>query len=96
MEKLCTILAQLEYIHLVNLLHSKGAHFKDHLYVSEVHPITDVEFCEQGDEGHIFKVCLHENIGCLLISLLTVSGRVGHVTFNWSALKKHFMTQQLG
>ena len=25
-----------------------------------------------------------------------VSDRVDHVTFNWSALKKHFMTQQLG
>ena len=43
-------------------LHSSGAHFKDHLYVPEVHPITGVEFCEQEDEGHIFKVCLCENI----------------------------------
>jgi len=55
-EKLRSILAQLEYTHCVNLLHDKGALFKDHLYVPEVHPITGIEFCEREDEGHIFKV----------------------------------------
>jgi len=52
-EKLRSIL---EYAHYVNLFHSKGANFKDHLYVPEIHPITGVEFCEREDEGHIFKV----------------------------------------
>ena len=61
-EKLRSILAQLEYAHSVNLLHSKGAHFKDHLYVPEVHPITGIEFCEREDEGHIFKVHACKNI----------------------------------
>ena len=60
-EKLCSILAQLEYTYSVNLLHSKGACFKDHLYMPKVHPITGVEFCEREDEGHIFKVHAFEN-----------------------------------
>jgi len=45
-EKLRSILAQLEYAHTVNLFHSKGVHFKDYLYVPEIHPITGVDFCE--------------------------------------------------
>ena len=43
-EKLKSILAQLEYSHLVNLGHSKGLPFKDHLYVPEVHPVTGFGF----------------------------------------------------
>lgn len=55
-EKLHSILAKLEYTHCVNLLNSKGVHFKNHLYVPEVHPITGVEFCEREYESHVFKV----------------------------------------
>jgi len=55
-EKLRSILAQLEYKHQVDLWHSKGVPFKDHLYVPEVHPITGFEFCEREDEAHILKV----------------------------------------
>ncbi|XP_065892094.1 uncharacterized protein [Dysidea avara] len=54
-EKLCSILAQLEYSYQVNLFDSKGTPFKSHLYVTEVHPITGVGFCEREDEAHIFK-----------------------------------------
>jgi len=53
-EKLKSILVQLEYSHLVNLWHSKGVPFKDHLYVPEVHPVTGLGFCEREDEAHIF------------------------------------------
>lgn len=55
-EKLRSIMAQLEYKHQTNILSSKGVPFKDHLYVPEVHPITGVEFCEWEDDGHVFKV----------------------------------------
>lgn len=55
-EKLRSILAQLDYHHQVNTWHDKGVPFKDHLYVSEVHPITGMQFCEREDEGHVFKV----------------------------------------
>ena len=51
-------MAQLEYKYQVNLLHSQGIPFKDHLYIPEIHPITGVGFCEREDEGHLFKVCL--------------------------------------
>ncbi|XP_065889311.1 uncharacterized protein [Dysidea avara] len=54
-EKLRSILAQLEYQYQVNLFHSKGIPFKNHLYVPEVHPITGKGFCEREDESHIFK-----------------------------------------
>ena len=44
------------YRYQVNDWHSKGIPFKDHLYVSEVHPLTGAEFCEREYEGHAFKV----------------------------------------
>ena len=55
-EKFCSLLAQLEYVHQVNDWHSKGVPLKDHVYVPAVHPLTGVEFCEHEDEGHVFKV----------------------------------------
>ena len=55
-EKLRSILAQLEYNYQINHWNSKGVPFKDHLYVAEVHPVTGIPFCEREDEGHIFKV----------------------------------------
>ena len=58
-EKLRSILAQLEYKYEINLWQSKGVPFKDYLYyVPEVHPVTGLGFCEREDEGHIFKVNL--------------------------------------
>ena len=57
MEKLRSILAQLEYKHQVMSWVSKGVPFNKHLYVPEVHPITGLGFCEREDEGHILKVC---------------------------------------
>ncbi|XP_065893229.1 uncharacterized protein [Dysidea avara] len=54
-EKLRSLLAQLEYKYLINDWHSKGVPFKDHLYVPEVHPLTGAGFCEREDEGHVFK-----------------------------------------
>ena len=59
-EKLRSIMAQLEYTYQINQLSSKGIPFKEHLYVPEVHPITKVEFCEREDEAHVFKVCAYE------------------------------------
>ena len=40
--KLHFTLAQLEYVHTINLLHCKGAHYKNHLYVCvpEIHHIV--------------------------------------------------------
>jgi len=58
-EKLQSILAQLEYKHQINLWNSKGIPFKHHLYVPEVHPVTGIQFCEREDEGHVFKVHVH-------------------------------------
>ena len=55
-EKLRSILAQLEYKYQINHWNSKGVPFKDYLYVAEVHPVTGIQFCEREDEGHIFKV----------------------------------------
>ena len=49
LEKFRSVLAQLEYQHQINLWHM-------HLYVPEVHPATDMGFCEREDEGHVFKV----------------------------------------
>jgi len=58
-DKLRSILAQLEYKHQIDLWHSKGIPFKDHLYVPEVHPITGLQFYEQEDEAHILKAPMY-------------------------------------
>lgn len=56
LEKLRSILAQLEYKYQVDMWNDKGVLFKERLYVPEIHPETKSEFCEREDEGHIFKV----------------------------------------
>ena len=40
LEKVCSIMAQLEYRYQVNTWDAKAIPFKKHLYVSEVHPET--------------------------------------------------------
>ena len=57
-DKLRSILAQLEFSHTIDKWDQDGVPFKTHLYVPEVHPLTGHEFCERGDEGHVFKVSL--------------------------------------
>ena len=55
-------MAQLEYQYKINIYESQGVPFKQHLYVPEVHPTTQVGFCEREDEGHVLKVylvCFH-------------------------------------
>lgn len=55
-DKLRSILAQLEFSMLIKEWASMGVPFHEHLYVPEVHPITGTIFCEMEDEGHVFKV----------------------------------------
>ena len=56
LEKLRSILAQLEYRYLVEHWEMKGVPFRSHLHVPEVHPLTGLMFCEREDEGHVSKV----------------------------------------
>lgn len=56
-EKLRSIMAQLEYSYQINSWHAKGILFKHHVYIPEIHPVTQMEFCEREDEGHVLKVC---------------------------------------
>ena len=56
LEKLRSILAQLEYRYLVEHWEMKGVPFRSHLHVPEVHPLTGLMFCEREDEGHVLKV----------------------------------------
>lgn len=56
-DQLKSILSQLHYKYLVEQYEAKGISFRSHLYVPEVHPITEMEFHEREDEGHVFKVC---------------------------------------
>ena len=55
-DMLRSILAQLDYSYRIKHWDSMGVPFKDHLHVPEVHSLTGVLFCEQEDEGHVFKV----------------------------------------
>lgn len=55
-EKLRSILAQMEYTYKVQTWDKKGVPFRTHMYVPEVNPITGMEFHEREDEAHVFKV----------------------------------------
>lgn len=55
-EKLRSILAQLEYRYEVECWEKNGVPFKSHIYVPENHPLTGEMFCEREDEGHVLKV----------------------------------------
>ena len=51
--------------------------FRSHIYVPEIHPVTECEFHEREDEGHVFKVKLtsfshYRSLG-LSLSLLSLS-----------------------
>ena len=55
-DMLRSILAQLEFTFEVNAWVKKGVPFNTHLYIPEVHPLTQQGFCEREDEGHVLKV----------------------------------------
>ena len=76
-EKLRSILAQLEYKYQINLWQSKGVPFKNHLYVPEVHPVTGLDFCEREDEAHALKVSLcdymYASVTCLSLVCMHIA-----------------------
>ena len=54
--KLRSILAQLEYSYEIKQWDQKGVTFSMYFYVPEVHPETGQHFLEREDEAHVFKV----------------------------------------
>ena len=46
----------MEFSYQVTQWAERGVPFKTHLYVPEVHPVTQENFHEREDEGHVFKV----------------------------------------
>ena len=55
-DKLRSIVAQMVYAHMIDKWNQQGVPFRKHLYVPEIHPITQAQFHEREDEGHVFKV----------------------------------------
>ena len=55
-EKLRSILAQMDFTYTVRKWDEQGVSFMSHVYVPEVHPITNSIFHEREDEGHVLKV----------------------------------------
>ena len=55
-DKLRSILAQMEYSYQVRSWSDKGVPFRTHIYVPEVHHLTGKRFHEREDEAHVFKV----------------------------------------
>ena len=53
-----SVLAQLEYCHEICEWDRKGVPFRTHIYVPEVHPLTNLPFCEMEDEPHVLKVIM--------------------------------------
>lgn len=58
-DKLRSILAQLEFTHTVREYERNGVPFRHHLHVPEVHPETGNVFYEREDPAHVLKVHLH-------------------------------------
>ena len=56
-DKLRSILSQWEFKYQVD------SRCPEHLYVPEVHPATQMMFCEREDEGHVFKVSIYRVAG---------------------------------
>jgi len=62
-EVLRSILAQLDFSYTVRDFHDRqGVPFRHHLYVPEIHPETNLPFCEREDEAHVLKVHAMLNI----------------------------------
>ena len=55
-EKLRSILAQMEYTYQVCTWDAKGVLFRTHMYVPEIHPVTEANFHEREDDAHVVKV----------------------------------------
>lgn len=51
-----SILAQLEFTHVIRQYDDSGVSFRTHLYVLEAHPDSGAVFLEREDEGHVLKV----------------------------------------
>lgn len=84
-QKLRSILAQFEFAHEVREWQAKGVPFQTHLYVPEIHPVTQMPFCERENEAHVLKVRAMLNYGshyknCLLLSWLFVLQRIASHT----------------
>ena len=56
MEKLRSILSQLEYTYVIREWTDRGVPFQYHFYVPEVLPESGMPFLEREDEAHVFKV----------------------------------------
>ena len=54
-DKLRSILAQLDYSYEIKRWDQEGVNFSQHIYVPEVHPMTGQFFLEREDEAHVFK-----------------------------------------
>ncbi len=46
----------MDYTYTVRKWEEQGVPFRSHVYVPEVHPITNSIFHEREDEGHVHKV----------------------------------------
>ncbi|XP_064389547.1 uncharacterized protein LOC135337544 isoform X2 [Halichondria panicea] len=54
-DKLRSILAQMEFTHVVRSWDQKGVPFRTYIYVPEEHPELGTVFHEREDEGHVYK-----------------------------------------
>ena len=66
-DKLRSILAQLDYTYEIKQCDRKGVPFSLFMYVPEIHPETGQPFLEREDEAHVFKVAYLIRFDMLLI-----------------------------
>ena len=94
LEKLRSILAQLEYAHQIRQWTSNGVPFDAYFYVPEVLPETDNIFLEREDEAHVLKVILilesdiYHIMSYLFRELLLILEMEDLMNFVWRGLWK--------
>ena len=75
-DKLRSILSQLEYTQLIRSWNENGVPFLTYMYVPEIHSVTNEEFHEREDEGHVFKVLYNTCTGMCIIRCIQTCIRV--------------------
>ena len=67
-----SILAQLEFSHLIRKFDDEGTPFRTHLYVPECHPCAGTTFYEREDEAHVLKVTFVMFLG-LVMNMVSIT-----------------------
>ena len=83
--KLRSILSQYEYSYQVRQWDNEGVPFRTHIYVPEMHPISQMPFCEREDEAHVLKVSAYSYTVRKSANFDAVNRNLFYILVHWHA-----------